>query len=308
MTEAATADLIKAEIARVPNWRHKIVMPGGVVTPGTQNTLVLADYYGLPKDLTGKRVLDIGCSDGFYSFECEKRGAASVLAIDDFSSVFIDSPAGFHVAHKLLNSKVEFRQMSLFDLKIEELGQFDLVLFLGVLYHLRHPLLAIEKLAEICNGQLILETMYPDFKRRNWQTKFASRLFDRLGWGNFMVFYGGDDVNRDPTNWWAQSPACVRAMLQSSGFCDIYELPGKEATFHAYHPRRSKDVDVFVAASDPSALQQVCKEVYGSGADVSQPAQLIRNGSIPQFAAVKQRVAELKAKQWHQVDRWRNTS
>src|SRR5438874_870007 len=118
-------------VTQVARWRHQIPLPGGIITPGSQATLEQVKGLGIPADLSGKAVLDIGCSDGFFSFECEKRGAARVLAVDNFSSVYIDTPSGFAAAHALLQSKVEFRQIDLFDLKPAEVGQFDLVLFLG---------------------------------------------------------------------------------------------------------------------------------------------------------------------------------
>jgi hypothetical protein len=118
-----------------------------------------------------------------------------------------------------------------------------------------------------------------------------------------MVFSGGDDSNRDPTHWWAQSPARVRTMLQSSGFYDAVQLPRTEARFHAVHARRSKEADAFVAACDPQASQQACREVFGKDADVSQAAQCIETRSILQFAVVTQHVDEMKARRRHQVDR-----
>ena len=137
-------------MTNVPRWRHRISLPDGTVTPGVQDSPALLKRLQLPEDLSGKTVLDIGCSDGFYSFECERRGASRVLAVDNYSSPLVDSPSGFHMAHTLLNSKVEFRQADLFSLDPDEDGCFDIVLFLGVLYHLRHPLLGIERIASLC--------------------------------------------------------------------------------------------------------------------------------------------------------------
>ena len=298
MTANAALDTaaVTREIARVPRWRHRIALPGGVVTPGTRHTD--ADYFGIPQDLTGKTVLDIGCSDGYFSFECERRGAAHVLAIDDFSSVFVDSPIGFHVVHQLLGSQVEFRQMDLFELDRAVVGEFDLVLFLGVLYHLRHPLLALERLATLCRGQLIVETLVaprPSRLERLVTNRFARRS------ARYMEFYEEDDVNRDPTNWWAPSPLGMLAMLRSCGFCDAQVRPGTaEGVFHAFDPRHGDDVDRLVERHGVQLVAQAVAEIL---ADEFQPLGLpdrLTMVSIPQFAAIKQRAAELRAKQWHQ--------
>src|SRR5205823_11074218 len=120
---------IEERIASVPLWRHKIPLPGGKVTPGSQDNLEQIKLLGLPEDLRGKTVLDVGCSDGYFSFACERRGAKRVVAIDDFSSVYIDSPAGFHVAHELLGSKVEFVAGDFQKMDLGALGTFDIVLF-----------------------------------------------------------------------------------------------------------------------------------------------------------------------------------
>ena len=136
-------------MTNVLRWRHRISLPDGTVTPGVQDSPALLKRLQLPEDLSGKTVLDIGCSDGFYSFECERRGASRVLAVDNYSSPLIDSPSGFHMAHALLHSKVEFRQADLFSLNPDKDGCFDIVLFLGVLYHLRHPLLGLESISKL---------------------------------------------------------------------------------------------------------------------------------------------------------------
>src|SRR5690349_16445626 len=130
---------VRAKIASVPHWYHCIEVAPGIVTPGVDRTAYNIQHMNLPQDLAGKRVLDIGACDGFYSFECERRGAAEVIAIDG-------NPAtGFGVARELLDSQVPFYQMNLYDLRPETFGQFDLVLCLGVLYHLRHLLLGLER-------------------------------------------------------------------------------------------------------------------------------------------------------------------
>ena len=126
-------------------WYHCIELRPGIVTPGLAGGAHSLPYYGIPEDLSGKSVLDIGCWDGFFSFECEKRGAERVVAADNWENAGRDA---FDFARTELGSKVEPLECDIYDLP-DKLGgeRFDVVLFLGVLYHLRHPLLALEKVA-----------------------------------------------------------------------------------------------------------------------------------------------------------------
>jgi tRNA (mo5U34)-methyltransferase len=128
------------KIAEVPFWWHYIEVGYGIVTPGHQNPPDHPSgpknylyHLQLPEDLSGKSVLDIGAWDGFFSFEVEKRGAARVLAIDNFYRDKLEHTGsqGFEVAKEILKSNVEFRKASVYDLSPEKFGMFDIVLFLG---------------------------------------------------------------------------------------------------------------------------------------------------------------------------------
>ena len=114
-------------------------------------------FLQIPEDLTGKSVLDIGAWDGFFSFECERRGAARVLAIDTFAWDHYGKD-GFLLAHETLQSKVEHRRLAAEDIDVATLGTFDVVLFLGVFYHLRSPISVLERLRGVTAGTLICET------------------------------------------------------------------------------------------------------------------------------------------------------
>src|SRR6201996_4023048 len=138
-------------IAAHPHWYHQIEVAPGVVTPGVNDSQMILDTLRLPDDLSGLRVLDIGARDGFFSFECERRGAAEVVAIDYLPP----EETGFPIAKKLVGSDVELRQANVYDLTPEEFGTFDLVLFLGVLYHLRDPMLALDRIADVSTGRVI---------------------------------------------------------------------------------------------------------------------------------------------------------
>lgn len=216
----ASADL-RAEAAQV-NWFHSIELEPGFTTPGRADTSAQLPRLHLP-DLTGKTVLDVGAWDGFFSFEAERRGAARVVALDTFSwqpRGAGTGKAGFELARRALGSKVEDIEVEVMDISPETVGgTFDVVLFLGVLYHLRHPFMAIEKLRTVCNELLILETHV-----------------DLIGTRRpAAAFYPGTELEDDWTNWWGPNPAAVTGMLSQAGFSDVRRvhprswLPGRAA-------------------------------------------------------------------------------
>lgn len=161
----------------------------------------------MPDDLTGSSVLDIGAWDGFFSFAAERRGAQRVLATDSFcwDGGGWGTKAGFDLARRALNSKVEDKRIEVIDLSPDTVGVFDVVLFLGVLYHMKHPLLALERVASVTRTQLIMQTQV-----------------DMLAVARpAMAFYPGTELNGDPTNWVGPNPAAVVAMLQLVGFTRV---------------------------------------------------------------------------------------
>jgi len=198
-----TPDEILREVARV-RWFHRIDLGNGIVTPGEDNTPEKLATLGMPDDLSGVSVLDIGAWDGFFSYEAERRGARRVLATDDFcwSGPGWGTKAGFDLVHSVRDSRVESKEIGVLDLSPETVGVFDLVLFLGVLYHMPHPLLALEHVASVTGKQLILETGVD-------MTWFRKPL---------MAFYPGSEAAGDATNWWGPNPAAVKAMLHTVGF------------------------------------------------------------------------------------------
>ena len=151
-----TAQRARDAIARQDIWYHKIEVAPGVWTPGTHNSTQGLELIQMPEDLTGMRVLDIGARDGFYTFEAERRGAREVVALDYESA----DNTGFSIAAELLGSKATFVNDNVYALNPEEHGTFDLILFLGVIYHLRHPLLALDRIHDVCapEGLLMIET------------------------------------------------------------------------------------------------------------------------------------------------------
>ncbi len=194
---------VKAEIANV-NWYHQIDLGDGIVTPGVDNTMSRMAPLELPADLSGKSVLDIGAWDGVFSFEAERRGASRVLATDSYcwSGEGWGTKEGFLTAGRILGSQVDDMEIDVMDLSPERVGTFDLVLFVGVLYHLRHPLLALERVASVTSDQLIFDSHTAMTKERD----------------PVMLFYPGTELNNDPTNWWGPNPPAVEAMLRDVGF------------------------------------------------------------------------------------------
>jgi tRNA (mo5U34)-methyltransferase len=173
----------------------------------------------IPKDLTGKSVLDIGCNGGFYSIEMKKRGADRVLGVD-FDEDYL---AQARFAAQVTGLDIEFRQLSVYD--VGALGErFDVVLFMGVLYHLRHPLLALDLLYEHVVGDLLVfQSMQRGSKDVEevaenydfWHTE----MFDRAAYPK--LHFIENRYADDPTNWWVPNAACAEAMLRSAGFAIV---------------------------------------------------------------------------------------
>jgi tRNA (mo5U34)-methyltransferase len=135
-------------------WYHTIDLGQGIVTRGVDDTPLRLARLDLPLSFAGRTVLDVGAWDGFFSFDAERRGASRVVATDHYSWHGLgwgtsDGKAGFKLAREVLGSHVEDVDLDVMELSPERVGTFDVVLFLGVLYHLRHPLLALERIASV---------------------------------------------------------------------------------------------------------------------------------------------------------------
>jgi tRNA (mo5U34)-methyltransferase len=197
-----TATVTKDQVDQI-FWWHTIDLGNGITTPGGTDTARKVKEIGLPKDLTGKSVLDIGAWDGFFSFESERRGASRVVALDH---VVWNDPSvgrrGFELARSALNSKVEDVDCDVYDITPERLGQFDVVLFLGVLYHVQDPLYVLQRVSSVARDHLILET-HVDFAE-------SSRPV--------MAYYPEIECAGDLSNWCGPNAACVEAMLKTVGF------------------------------------------------------------------------------------------
>ncbi len=195
-------------------WHHSIDLGQGIVTPGQDNSLRKLARLKLPASLAGKTVLDVGAWDGYFSFEAERRGAARVLATDSYvwnGSHDWGSKRGFDLAKSALNSRIDDLVIDVLDLSPERIGMFDIVLFLGVLYHMKHPLLSLEHVASVNRELLVLET-----------------AVDMLGCRRpAAAFYAGNELGKDPTNWWGLNPAAVTGMLATVGYRKIEIVSGR---------------------------------------------------------------------------------
>ena len=222
---------IQDDIARLGPWFHNLHLPGGAQTCPDH---WLGDFPAfkwrqlaplLPEDLRGRRALEIGCNAGFYTFELAKRGA-HVTGID-VDAHYLEQ-ARWAAEQFGLTSRVEFRQMQVYDLA-SFWDQFDLVLFMGVFYHLRYPLLALDLVAQKVNGTLVFQTLTmpgEDVHADTYDVPFAERdALTEPGWPK-MAFLEHKFAG-DLTNWWAPNRAGVEAMLRSSGL-RITAAPGDE--------------------------------------------------------------------------------
>ncbi len=185
-------------------------MGEGLVTPGVVTNARVLPRLGIPANLEGKSVLDIGAWDGFYSFEAASRGAANVLATDSYSwdGGGWGTKRSFELAREVLDlrDKVEDKSIDTMEISPESLGAtFDIVLHLGVLYHLRDPISSLERAASVCDELLILETE----TAVNYLPYPAARVYPGVG------------LNNDPTNWYQFNIRSLKGLLAEFGFKDV---------------------------------------------------------------------------------------
>ncbi len=225
---------------------HSIELPDGSVLPGLQPIEHLRwrlDLFGLPEDLRGKRVLDVGAWDGWFSFECERRGA-EVVAVD---CIALDT---FHEAKELLGSKVEYLTLDVNELSARKLGTFDIVLFFGVLYHLRHPLLGLEKAVELSTDLVLIESFVIEPEKRQIPS--------------VMEFYERTELGGQVDNWCGPSPACLTSMCRSAGFAqvELKDITNQRASVVCR--RRWPDPDLVPSTAAPQLHAVINNRTYVS--------------------------------------------
>jgi len=200
------------------NWHQRWEVEPGIYTPGTSDVAELLQDAGVPHDLTGQRILDIGAWDGCCSFECERRGAREIIAIGPEDP----NATGFNRLRAYLNSKVIYQYGSAYNLDPAVYGHFDVVLFFGVFYHLRYPLLALDNIRRVARGSVFFESSCIDedtnLDGRRVSLAQLNPMLDRVP---LLQFFRNNELSDDPSNWFSPNSAAVRDMLISSGFTPI---------------------------------------------------------------------------------------
>lgn len=253
-----TPSQIQQRVQELGPWFHNLNLGGVSTAPGH----FLGDYpavkwrrfaHAIPADLHGKTVLDIGCNGGFYAIEMKRRGADRVVAIDSDAAYLAQA----RFAAEVCGVEIEFQQLSVYD--VARLGaRFDLVLFMGVFYHLRHPLLALDLIHEhvaqdlvvfqsMQRGSNAIEPIAPDYPFS------ATDMFQQPGFPR--LYFIEQAYSNDPTNWWIPNLACSMALLRSAGFaivrhpeeevfiCRRERVEGERAVYPARQAERQRERD-----------------------------------------------------------------
>lgn len=230
----------------VPHWFHSINLGQGVITSGWKSPSQLAhelQSFRLP-DLRGKSVLDINTWDGFFSFEAERRGASRVVALDHYMWAMdlalhhaywkeckergvspaayhtmpyympdkMPGKVGFDTAHKALRSKVEGVVADFMEMEIEPLGTFDVVFYLGSLYHMENPLQAMRRVAAVTKELAIIET--------------EAAVFHGLERHGLCEFFESNELNGDVSNWWSPNEKALAGLCRAAGFRSVDSVVG----------------------------------------------------------------------------------
>ena len=248
--------VLQQQIEALGPWFHNLRLKGVQTAPvhflGDYPTVKYKRFRNaLPQSMTGMSVLDIGCNAGFYSLEMKRRGAARVLGIDTDEHYLRQA----RFAAEIEGTEIEFRRMAVWD--VGALGErFDLVIFMGVLYHLRHPLLALDLIYEhVASDLLLFQSMQRGSRSiapLDEDYEFSAPApFNKPGYPK--LHFIENRYSNDETNWWIPNRACAEAMLRSAGFT-IESQPEAEVYLcrrrpiatppdgpHCVYPARSAD-------------------------------------------------------------------
>lgn len=280
MTDEArkSAERLQARVDEI-QWFHDWPLLPGVRTKGISPMQERLPHFCIPDDLSGKRVLDVGCADGFFSFLAESRGA-DVVAIDSWPR------QGFFLAHELLNSKVEFHHANVYDILPDDFGWFDIVFFFGVYYHLKNPILALERIASLTREWAMIEShvstpqvQSPELAHKPFWKRVLPQPPASLhgSMGASSHFFERDELNRDPTNWWVPTIPCLLGTIRAAGF-PVAELVScydrSRAVVRAIKgPRTATQPlteDIFIAVDRPREDERISGPMRVEGWALSQ--------------------------------------
>src|ERR1700722_11649961 len=309
--EAITQET-KQQIAELQalGFYHTIELPDGEVIPGLLSVERLRNrltQYDIPADLRGKRVLDIGAWDGFYTFEMERRGA-HVVALDLFRN------EKFLLARDLVKSKAEYVVGDICRLSSKDLGRFDIVLFFGVLYHVKHPVMALENVCSMTTDTAYVESYVID------DPADLSAI-------PILEFYEHTELRGQYDNWVGPNVACLMAMARTAGFAEVQfesvlsnrahvtcrrkwsSVPGNEAApeilcvensisrDHSFSTTRDDYISIYFRSATPGIqLDDVFAEI---GPYAARPGEVVDAGGDGWLAVLK--LPPGLDAQWHGV-------
>ena len=239
-------------------WYQKWEMFDAIFTPGINPLAEICDLMQLPADLSGRRILDIGSANGCMSLECERRGAAEVIGLTPLD--------GLDWGHRQLRDAVgatrtHFRLGSVYDLNPDVLGYFDTVLFCGVLYHLRYPMLAIDNIRRVASNEVFIETHISD--------EALSRSDQEIP---LWRFYRHDELNRDPSNWFGPNIAAVQQAFESAGFSTkLLNQSNGRGRFRAVR-REGEPEFLNIACHEADSYEVLMERLFGSRDAWRRPA------------------------------------
>lgn len=233
------------ERAKAVGWFHSIDLGNGHFTNGIKSKEGMkAEAIGwkIPDDLSDKEVLDIGCADGGWSIEAMRRGARSVLSIDEQMT----SGMKFLLDNNVF--PIKFRQIDIFSQNFLDLPTFDIVFFCGVLYHVQHPLEALKRVRAKTRELAIIETHVNESITTNVP---------------IMIYYERSEAGNDPTNWWGPNICCLEAMLRTAGFraVNVFRWDGPPEYIRvAYHCTPEKGSLYSQMVEQPTVSQNMAEQ------------------------------------------------
>jgi tRNA (mo5U34)-methyltransferase len=220
LRSGAETEDVKKTVEKLGPWYHNVKIHPVMTNPAlgdhpASRWRILEPF--VPQNLSGKSVLDIGCNAGYFSLQMKTRGASRVVGIDimphvlaqaRFMSIWHDQP-------------IELREMDTND--VESLGTFDYVIFVGVLYHLKHPLYALEKIAKVCTDTMFFQSVVRgplgDFTPKDDYPNSEAAVFDLPEYPK--LYFIEKSFNGDVSNWWFATQSCLTGMLRTVGFREI---------------------------------------------------------------------------------------